>query len=288
MPTNDANLETDYTAQDVTDVETIDTNRVCQNATNQYAIHLFKDYYSGSIGTIRWNGRSTMSCVTSTIYLQIYNRSVSEICDSYNESNLSVSGNSMYTPYKESQSFTGNGGILKSLKMFLKKIGSPSGNINAYIYSHSGEYGVSSVPNALLATSETTLDAATYLTESYKECEFIFSGINKIRLEVGTKYCLVIAFDGGTGVDVVNIGTDWDTPTHSGNIAEWTGSEWDTSSYGTYDYIFYVYVDKWETIDSDTTTVENTDIDLEANIADLTNYKDGNNVVCCRVYQEAK
>ena len=41
----------------------------------------------------------------------------------------------------------------------------------------------------------------------------------------------------------------------------------------------------WETIDTDSTTAANTDFDLTANVSDLTNYKDGNNVVACRVYQ---
>jgi hypothetical protein len=42
----------------------------------------------------------------------------------------------------------------------------------------------------------------------------------------------------------------------------------------------------WETVDSDNTTAEDTDFILTANIADLTNYKDGSNVISCRVYQQ--
>ena len=45
--------------------------------------------------------------------------------------------------------------------------------------------------------------------------------------------------------------------------------------------------DTWVTIDSDGATVADTDFDLEAVVADLTNYKDLENLVSCRVYQEA-
>jgi len=40
----------------------------------------------------------------------------------------------------------------------------------------------------------------------------------------------------------------------------------------------------WENVDSDSTTVANTDFALSGNIADLTNYKSGD-IITCRVYQ---
>jgi hypothetical protein len=43
----------------------------------------------------------------------------------------------------------------------------------------------------------------------------------------------------------------------------------------------------WDTVDSDNTSAADADFTLEANIADLTNYKDGSDVISCRVYQEA-
>ena len=46
-------------------------------------------------------------------------------------------------------------------------------------------------------------------------------------------------------------------------------------------------LDEWETVDFDDSTGSSTDFILIANIADLTDYKDGNNVISCRVYQEA-
>lgn len=44
---------------------------------------------------------------------------------------------------------------------------------------------------------------------------------------------------------------------------------------------------EWDTIDSDNTSDVNTDFILTANVADLTDYKDGSSVISCRVYQEA-
>jgi hypothetical protein len=41
----------------------------------------------------------------------------------------------------------------------------------------------------------------------------------------------------------------------------------------------------WTEVDFDNATAANTDFELTANIADLTNYKDGSNVISCRVWQ---
>ena len=43
----------------------------------------------------------------------------------------------------------------------------------------------------------------------------------------------------------------------------------------------------WDTVDSDNFSNANTDFILTADIANLTNYKDGGNVISCRVYQLA-
>ena len=43
----------------------------------------------------------------------------------------------------------------------------------------------------------------------------------------------------------------------------------------------------WETVDSDNTTGANIDFSLIVHIADSTDYKNGSNVISCRVYQDA-
>ena len=69
---------------------------------------------------------------------------------------------------------------------------------------------------------------------------------------------------------------------------EWEGqSDLAPSSSTVYLQIYNRDTPGWETIDSDDSTAANTDFSLIANIADLTNYKDGSNVISCRVFQEA-
>ena len=69
---------------------------------------------------------------------------------------------------------------------------------------------------------------------------------------------------------------------------EWEGqSDLAPSSSTVYLQIYNRNTPAWETVDSDNTTAANTDFSLTANVADLTNYKDGSGVISCRVYQDA-
>lgn len=66
----------------------------------------------------------------------------------------------------------------------------------------------------------------------------------------------------------------------------WTGrSNIDASVSSVFLQIYNRQSGAWETLDSDTTTIAGTKITLWAQVGDLTNYKDGNSVVACRVYQ---
>jgi len=74
LPTDDADLETVYSEQDITDVATKDDTRVDQSATGDYAIHQFKDYVGDEASAnLEWEGQSTVAPSESTVYLQIYN-----------------------------------------------------------------------------------------------------------------------------------------------------------------------------------------------------------------------
>jgi len=42
----------------------------------------------------------------------------------------------------------------------------------------------------------------------------------------------------------------------------------------------------WEPVDSDNASDPDIDFELSAEVADLTNYKDGSNIISCRVYQQ--
>ena len=69
---------------------------------------------------------------------------------------------------------------------------------------------------------------------------------------------------------------------------EWEGqSDLAPSDSTVYLQIYNRDTPAWETIDSDGGTVADTDFILTAEIADTTNYKDGDSVISCRVYQES-
>lgn len=46
-------------------------------------------------------------------------------------------------------------------------------------------------------------------------------------------------------------------------------------------------LEQWETLASNNSAAADTDFILSASVGDLTNYKDGNTIVACRVYQQA-
>ena len=72
MPTDNTNLENNYSAQDYIDVNDKNDVRVGQTATSQYAIHQFKDYAPSNSGTLEWEGQTNTDPVTSPVLLQIY------------------------------------------------------------------------------------------------------------------------------------------------------------------------------------------------------------------------
>ena len=68
---------------------------------------------------------------------------------------------------------------------------------------------------------------------------------------------------------------------------EWEGmTTLAPSSSTVYLQIYNRDTSEWETVDSDNTSASDADFVLEGNIADLSNYKDTNSVISCRVYQE--
>jgi len=73
LPTGILDLETDYTDQDYLDVDTKNDVRVGQTATDEYAIHQFKDYVAGSACDLEWEGQTNCPPSLSTVYLQIFN-----------------------------------------------------------------------------------------------------------------------------------------------------------------------------------------------------------------------
>lgn len=69
-------------------------------------------------------------------------------------------------------------------------------------------------------------------------------------------------------------------------IVEWEGQTNELPSFATVTLqIYNKNTNEWDTIDSDNSSAADTDFILTATVADLTNYKDENSYISCRVYQ---
>jgi hypothetical protein len=165
---------------------------------------------------------------------------VSVIVDHYHESNHA---NGAYIlggtgPSHVGQSFTGDGGNLSTCKFYLVKsaFNSPTGNVYAYVYAHTGTFGTSSLPTGSALATSGAVDVSTLSTD-ISLVTFTFSGDDKITLTNGTKYVVTVGYGGEVSV---NVGIDFSSPTHGGNIVYYQGGEW---LYDIDDAIFYVYRD---------------------------------------------
>lgn len=159
------------------------------------------------------------------------------LIDSYSETNV----NFFYAVYSTSaivqigQSFTGDGINLTSCKLYLKKEGSPTGNVYIKLYAHTGTFGETGTPSgSALATSDpiniTTVGASAALHE------FTFSGAQQYTMTSGTKYFLVVEFAGASNL---RVGGDVSSSAHAGNMATYNGSTW--VGHEGQDLAFYVY-----------------------------------------------
>ena len=161
---------------------------------------------------------------------------MSEIIDSYNESNRS----SYFFLYGSNpilgQSFTvgGNGYTLSSAKFYLQREGSPTGNAVAKVYNITGTYGSDSFPTGSALAVSDTLDVSTIATGSNNLYELIFSGSNAIDMTPGY-YGVSIEYSGGNISNRIWVGFDNTAPTHSGNSFSNFGGADDK------DIVFYVH-----------------------------------------------
>lgn len=168
------------------------------------------------------------------------------LVDSYSESNRSTNGSVRDdVASRFGQSFTAIDGVLNSVKFDIQRVGSPSGNLIANIYAHTGTYGTNTgkPTGSPIATSD-PIDVTTISTSEHLET-LTFSGGNKITLVGGTYYCVVLERSGGSawnGSNYIWIGCDNTSPTHSGTTVYYTSS-WGAYGAGVVDTCFYVYVD---------------------------------------------
>lgn len=167
------------------------------------------------------------------------------LVDIYSESNADSGEGSLQFggTLKLGQSFVGNGRTLDSAKFYIRKAGSPPGNVVVEIFAHSGTFGSSSVgTGSPLATSDAIV--ATTLPSSLSLVEFTFSGANRITLENGTHYVVTISYSdaGSSGSNNIRVVWDESSPTHAGNFIYYSeGTSWGANSGR--DLPFYVYID---------------------------------------------
>ena len=129
----------------------------------------------------------------------------------------------------QAQSFANGSTKLNVVRVFanLKKNNSPTGNIVAKIYAHSGSYGSSSVPTgAALATSE-SVDVST-LTGGYAPIEFIFS--TGVVLAASTNYVVAFEYSGGDASNYVQLEGLASSGTHGGNRSDLISSSWSATA----------------------------------------------------------
>lgn len=119
---------------------------------------------------------------------------------------------------KISQSFTGKAGNLTFVSFYLMKEGNPAGNAYSKLYSHSGNYGLTSVPDTLLATSD-AIDVSG-LSDYWSNVVFSFTGGEQYTLQDNIHYCITIEYDGGDNDNYIIVGRGvYPYATHSGNAA---------------------------------------------------------------------
>ena len=162
--------------------------------------------------------------------------------DSYSESNQDTDAVQSGAGVGIAQSFMNvTEATLKSCKFYIKKTGTPTGNINATIRTHTGTFGTSGVPDGgvALATSD-NFDSST-LTTSYQLITFTFSGAEQITLSADTPYfvALLTSFI-GPGSNI-SLGVDNSSPTHAGNRADLAFATWGV--FAGSDVCFYVVGD---------------------------------------------
>lgn len=128
---------------------------------------------------------------------------------------------------------------LSSVSFYIKKGGSPTGNINVTIYASTGTLGTSSKPTGSVIATSANVDISS-LTTSLALVNFAFTGINKINLSALTNYVAVINYSGGSGADFLAVGLDSSTPTFSGNES-FSGDLTTWTAVSGSDLCFYVY-----------------------------------------------
>lgn len=165
------------------------------------------------------------------------------LLDSYSETNQDATDDAFTTspgPKGAGEAIAlVTGGTLDSMKWYLRKVGTPTGNGFAKVYACSGTPGTNGAPTgAALATSD-ALDVST-LSTSFALITFNFSGANRITLSNSTNYALSFEYTAGNSTNKVNIGADSTSPSKA-NGNEFFDNSGVWAADNTFDECFYLY-----------------------------------------------
>lgn len=130
---------------------------------------------------------------------------------------------------------------LHSVKWFLLKVGSPSGNIFAKIYNLTGTVGTNGKPTGSPIATSDPIDIST-LTGSYQGIEFKFTGSNSITLNAGSHYGVSIEYyTGGDSSNYLQLGLDSSSPSWSNNSFLFISGSWSSTLSADDAFPFYIY-----------------------------------------------
>jgi len=128
----------------------------------------------------------------------------------------------------QAQSFVNgvNAQYLTRVRVKMKKTGSPTGNLTAKLYAHSGTFGTSSIPTAAALATSVNFDVSK-LTTAYIEYEIAF--LTQFEMLASTNYTITFEKAVGDGSNYVQIQGLAATGTHTGNrsqlvVATWTAT----------------------------------------------------------------
>jgi len=128
---------------------------------------------------------------------------------------------------------------ITSVKYYLKKSNSPTGNLVAKIYNTTGTVGTDAIPTGSALTESAPINSST-LTAGYVLYTFHFYGANQIIVPKGDIYIDVEANTADfSAANDARVGVDTSAPTHSGNVCLYANSAWELVA--TWDLIFYLY-----------------------------------------------
>lgn len=140
------------------------------------------------------------------------------------------------------QAFEGDGSDLYKAIVYLKKVGTVSGNIVCSLYAMTGDYGDDGTPTGVAIETSSTTVTANNISTGGEKVEFNFAGTTE--LEDGVHYCLVLTHTvTGDTNNYIGLLRDSSSSSHAGNGGIMSSSTWyDYNGFVGYDMDFVFYV----------------------------------------------